>query len=58
VLVAYNRPEQLAAALAEQERLHAAGHPAELLGQPVSNQAEAEAVASQRGCSGALWLDS
>ena len=58
VLVAYQQPAQLAAALAEQDRLHATGQPAELLGQPVSDQSEAEALASLRGCHGVHWLGS
>ena len=56
LLVAYQRPEQLTDALAALEQLHAAEQPAELLGQAVNGRGEAEALATQRGCSGVHWL--
>ena len=46
----------LARALDELEALHGAGEAAELHGQPVASQAEAEGLARQRGCCRALWL--
>ena len=58
VLVAYNRPEQLADALNELERLHAEDQPAELLGQAVPTKAEADEHAGHRGCRGVHWLGS
>jgi ATP phosphoribosyltransferase regulatory subunit len=42
--------------LARMAELHRAGEAAELHGQPCSSQAEAEQLAQQRGCRGAIWL--
>lgn len=45
-----------AVALAEQATLHARGEAAELCLEPCSSRREAEAIAAQRGCRGALWI--
>ena len=55
-LVAYGDAAQLAGALDRLEQLHAEGQPAELLNQPCGSELEAQAIAAQRGCAGALWL--
>ena len=57
-LVAYGQADQLGAALELLETLHRSGTPAELLQVPCSSAAEAEAIASQRGCAGAHFLGS
>ena len=56
ILVAYQRADQLAAALEELERCHRAGERAELLHQPCADAAQAEAMAGRRGCSSVRWL--
>jgi ATP phosphoribosyltransferase regulatory subunit len=55
-LVAFAAPAQLAAALQALEALHAAGQRAELLPELCASAAEAEAIASARGCSTARWI--
>ena len=46
----------LEAVLARMAALHQAGEAAELHGQPCASQAEADQLAQQRGCRGAIWL--
>jgi ATP phosphoribosyltransferase regulatory subunit len=55
-LVAYGHDSLLGRALDELEVLHHAGQAAELHGSALTSQAEADAIAAQRGCSRALWL--
>ncbi len=47
----------LEAVLARMAELHQAGDAAELHGQPCASPTEAEQLAQQRGCRGAIWLD-
>lgn len=56
MLVAYRQTPQLAEALDLLERCHAAGDRAELLHRPCHTEAEAAAIAAQRGCAGVRWL--
>jgi len=56
-LVAYGDATRLADALAAQEELHAEGVRAELLHQGCSSEAEAQAIAAERGCASVRWLD-
>jgi ATP phosphoribosyltransferase regulatory subunit len=56
-LVAYGDATPLADALAAQETLHAQGVPAELLHQGCASEAEAQAIAAERGCASVRWLD-
>ena len=58
VLVAWEGPAVLTAALELLEQLHREGQPAELLHQPCATAAEAEAIAQRRGCAQARWLQS
>lgn len=46
----------LEAVLARMAALHQAGEAAELHGQPCASQAEADQLAQERGCRGAIWL--
>lgn len=46
----------LEAVLARMAELHQTGEAAELHGQPCASQAEADHLAQQRGCRGAIWL--
>ncbi len=46
----------LEAVLARMGELHRSGEAAELHGQPCASKAEAEQLAQQRGCRGAIWL--
>jgi ATP phosphoribosyltransferase regulatory subunit len=55
-LVAYAEPGLIGVALDQLQQLHHQGQPADLLSEPCSSQAEAERLASDRGCSGAVWL--
>lgn len=55
-LVAYGQPPQLPDALDHLEKLHRLGEAAELLSSPCSDQLEAERIAQERGCRGAIWL--
>jgi ATP phosphoribosyltransferase regulatory subunit len=57
LLVAWATPADLAAALALLEQLQGAGEAAELLHQPCASAAEAEAIARQRNCAGARWIE-
>jgi ATP phosphoribosyltransferase regulatory subunit len=56
-LVAYRDATLLAGALDRLEALHRQGQRAELLNRPCASAAEAEAVAAERGCGAALWLE-
>ncbi|MGL6135312.1 MAG: ATP phosphoribosyltransferase regulatory subunit [Prochlorococcaceae cyanobacterium] len=56
VLVGYSGEQALAAALDALETLHGQGQCAELLGHPVPSQAEADRLASERGCCRATWI--
>ena len=56
LLVSFQSPAQLPAALELLEQLHANGQPAELLHQPCASAAAAERIAGERGCGGARWL--
>ena len=56
-LVAYGDATRLADALAAQEELHAEGIRAELLHQGCASEAEAQAIAAERGCASVRWLD-
>lgn len=55
-LVAYGQDQLLPAALDRLETLHQHGEAAELLSEPCLSQAEAERIAADRGCRGAIWL--
>lgn len=55
-LVAAAREGQLPDALARMAELHGQGEAAELCGQPCATEAEARALAVERGCRGAIWL--
>ena len=57
-LVAYSTATELSTALDQLESLHRSGARAELLQTPCTSQAEAEAVASQRGCAACHWIAS
>ena len=57
-LVAYSTAAQLSTALDQLESLHRSGARAELLQTPCPSQAEAEAIASQRGCAACHWIGS
>ena len=57
LLVAYRDATRLAAALEALEQLQAQGSRAELLHQPCSSAAEAEALAKARVCGGCHWID-
>ena len=46
----------LEAVLARMAALHHSGEAAELHGQPCASQAEADQLAQERGCRGAIWL--
>ena len=56
ILVTYQDASQLAAALEAVEELHGQGERAELLHKPCASSAEAQAIASERGCAAARWL--
>jgi len=56
VLVSYQNDGQLGAAIELLEELHHMGTPAELHGQPLRSQAEADQVAMARGAIRASWL--
>lgn len=56
VLVSYQNDGQLGAAIELLEELHRMGTPAELHGQPLRSQAEADQVAMARGAIRASWL--
>ena len=51
-----SRSGDLEAVLSRMAELHQAGEAAELHGQPCPGEAEAEQLAQQRGCRGAIWL--
>ena len=55
-LVAFSAEAGLALALEALEQLHGQGVLAELHGQPLADQASAEAVAAERGCAGVTFL--
>ena len=57
-LVAYSTAAQLSNALDRLESLHRSGARAELLQTPCPSQAEAEVIASQRGCAACHWIGS
>ena len=57
-LVSYADPKRLSEALDQLEQLHRQGQRAELLQQACSSEAEAAAIASQRGCSACHWIGS
>jgi hypothetical protein len=57
-LVAYGSADQLTSALDQLESLHRSGAWAELLQTPCPSQAEAEAIAGQRGCAACHWIGS
>jgi ATP phosphoribosyltransferase regulatory subunit len=57
-LVASCGPNAVARALARMGELHRRGEAAELCSLPCASQAEAERIAAERGCRGALWLAS
>ena len=56
VLVTWASGADLSAALELLEQLHGAGQAAELLHQPCGSEAEAQAIARQRNCAGARWI--
>ena len=56
-LVAYRDATRLPDALQLLEQLHASGERAELLHQATNSAAEAQAIASERGCAGCRWVD-
>ena len=56
-LVAYRDATRLGAALEALEALHAKGVRAELLHQGCASEAEAQTIASERGCAATHWLD-
>lgn len=56
VLVAWATHGDLRAALDLLEQLHGAGQAAELLHQPCADEAEAQAIARQRNCAEARWI--
>jgi ATP phosphoribosyltransferase regulatory subunit len=58
VLVSYADSALLASALDAQRQLHLQGLAAELHPRPLASQAEADGIATARGCSRALWLAS
>jgi ATP phosphoribosyltransferase regulatory subunit len=58
LLVSFADSSLLAAALEAQRQLHRQGQAAELHPRPLASQAEADGIASARGCSRALWLAS
>ena len=55
-LVASVNVEGLPAALERMAALHAQGEAAELCGQPCASEEEAQRLAAERGCRGAIWL--
>jgi ATP phosphoribosyltransferase regulatory subunit len=55
-LVAYANATLLPAALDQLEAMHRSGHRAVLLNHPCSSEAEAQARASERGCSPTIWV--
>ncbi len=55
-LVAASGDRGLPAALARMAELHRLGEAAELCVEPCPNQVEADQVAAERGCRGAIWL--
>jgi len=57
-LVAYGSAAQLTSAIDQLETLHRSGARAELLQTPCPSEAEAEAIASQRGCAACHWIGS
>ncbi|MEB3255753.1 MAG: ATP phosphoribosyltransferase regulatory subunit [Synechococcaceae cyanobacterium] len=57
-LVAASAEAGLGAALARMAELHARGESAELCPEPLAGAAEAERIATERGCRGAVWLAS
>ena len=57
-LVSYANPKRLSEALDQLEQLHRQGLRAELLQQTCDSEAEAAAIASQRGCSACHWIGS
>jgi ATP phosphoribosyltransferase regulatory subunit len=58
VLVGFATHTALAKALEAQRQLHAEGVVAELHPEPIADEAQAQAIATARGCSRALWLAS
>jgi len=56
LLVAYGHGNHLAQALDALEELHHQGVAAELLSDPVANQAAGESLAQLRGCAGLHWV--
>jgi ATP phosphoribosyltransferase regulatory subunit len=56
LLVAYGHTSHLAQALDALEELHQQGVAAELLSDPVANQAAGESLAQLRGCAGLHWV--
>ena len=58
VLVSYAASTCLPAALESQRQLHQQGVMAELHPEPLFSQQQADAIATARGCSRALWLTS
>ena len=57
-LVAASRPEGLTQALARMADLHGQGIAAEFCAVPCACQEDADRIAAERGCRGALWLPS
>ncbi|MFZ0407993.1 MAG: ATP phosphoribosyltransferase regulatory subunit [Cyanobium sp.] len=55
-LVAVAASDAIGAALARMAELHQQGSAAELCSQPCPSQAAADALATERGCRGAIWL--
>ncbi|MFM7239974.1 MAG: ATP phosphoribosyltransferase regulatory subunit, partial [Cyanobium sp.] len=58
VLVSYAAGSGVVAALEIQQQLHREGVIAELHPDPLASQERADAIASERGCSRAVWLGS
>jgi ATP phosphoribosyltransferase regulatory subunit len=58
VLVAFQSHQQLASAIEHLEALHQQGTAAELHGEPIASQEQAERVAAERGAARASWLAS
>ena len=56
LLVAFDTSDQLTAAIDALEELHQQGSSAELLGRPVQDRQQAEAIAIERGCGAVHWL--
>lgn len=56
-LVAGSRSDQMDRILARMAELHAGGSAAELCDRPCPSREEAERIARERGCRGAIWLE-